>query len=147
MKGEKNMITQRHLTIKDAKNEVVHLENELEVYLTRKKINFLKTQPGTVNYKDIVTSKTNNIFDKYTHYVIKDEEIDTKIYGIQESIASYLQFIVNEMKRMSKYDEIGLICYLREEEHQSWKFIDKILHRSDGYSKVKYMRYKRKKVN
>lgn len=141
------MISQKYLTIREAKNEVIHLENELEVYLTKKRVNFLKTQPGTVNYKDIITSKTNNIFDKYTHYVIKDEEIDTKIFGIQESIASYMQFIVNEMKRMSKYDEIGLICYLREEERQNWKYIDKVLHRSDGYSKVKYMRYKRKNEN
>lgn len=133
---------QRDLTLKEIKNQIWELENKLEFYLTQKKINFVKTQAGAIQYKDVVSS-SNSIFDKHTHYIIKDEEYDNKIYSLQESLASYEQLLAKEMKRMSKYDEVGLICYLREEEDRSWKYIDKILHRSFGYSKVKYSRYKK----
>ena len=136
------MITQKHLTIREAKNEIIKLENELDVYLTKKKINFLKTQPGSMKYQDVITSATHNIFDKFTHYIIKDEEIDTKIYGLQESIVSYQEYIVKEMKRMSEYDEIGLIDYLKNEEKRTWKEIDDLLHRGKDYARTQYKRYK-----
>jgi len=44
---------------------------------------------------------------------------------------------------MSKYDEISYIAYLKEEEGKSWREIDKILHHGEGYSKLKFMRYKK----
>lgn len=137
------MILDKHLSIREAKNELWKLENELGLYLNHKKINFIKTQASSVTYKDIIISKTHNVFDNFLHYVIKDDELDDKIYSLQESIIQYQKYIVEEMRRMSKYDEVGLICYLREEEHRSWKYIDKILNRSYDYSKVKYSRYKK----
>lgn len=137
------MIQEKKLTIREAKNELLRLENQLDVYLTQKKINFLKTQPGAIQYKDIMVDSSVNIFDKFLHYQIRDEEMDLTIYSLQESILSYQQFIVKEMKRMSKYDEVGLICYLREEENKSWYQIDQILHRASDYSRVKYQRYKK----
>lgn len=139
------MILGKHLTIGEAKNEIKKLENELDLYLTQKKINYYKTQGGAVQYKDVVTSRTNNVFDKFSHYVIKDEEYDIKIYGLQESILSYQEYIVKEMKRMSETDEIGLICHLKEEEKMSWKEIDRLLHRGSDYSRTKYKRYKSSK--
>ena len=49
---------------------------------------------------------------------------------------------------MAEYDEISYIVYLREEEKKSWREIDKILHHGEGYSKLKYIRYKKdKKIN
>lgn len=139
------MIQEKHLTIREAKNEIKKAENELDLYLTKKKINFNKTQPGSISLKDVMVDSSRNIFDKYTHYVIKDEEYDIKIIGLQETINAYEKYIINEIKRMSQTDEIGLICYLKEEEKKSWLEIDNLLHRSDGYSKVKYCRYKAKK--
>lgn len=139
------MILEKHLTIREAKNEIAKLENELDVYLTKKKINFLKTQPGAMNYKSIISDQSHNIFDKFLHYQIRDEEYDTKIYSLQESIISYQQYVIKEMQRMSQYDEVGLICYLREEENYSWKEIDKELHRGEDYSRTKYKRYKQGK--
>lgn len=133
--------TQKDLSLKEIKNQIWELKNKLDFYLTQKKINFTKTQAGAIQYKDVISS-SNSIFDKYTHYVIKDEEYDNTIYSLQESLASYEQLLVKEMKRMSKYDEVGLICYLREEEHKSWKQIDKLLHRGEDYSRTKYKRYK-----
>ena len=110
------MILEKHLTIKEARNEIEKLENELDVYLTKKKINYFKTQPGSSKFKDVVTSRTNAIFDKFSHYIIKDEELDTKIYSLQESILSYQEYILKEMQRISNIEPYKLKVYeLRED--------------------------------
>lgn len=110
------MILEKHLTIKEARNEIEKLENELDVYLTKKKINYVKTQPGSSKFKDVVTIKTNAIFDKFSHYIIKDEELDTKIYSLQESILSYQEYILKEMQRISNIEPYKLKIYeLRED--------------------------------
>ena len=110
------MILEKHLTMKEARNEIEKLENELDVYLTKKKINYVKTQPGSSKFKDVVTSRTNAIFDKFSHYIIKDEELDTKIYSLQESILSYQEYILKEMQRISNIEPYKLKVYeLRED--------------------------------
>ena len=110
------MILEKHLTIKEARNEIEKLENELDVYLTKKKINYVKTQPGSSKFKDVVTSRTNAIFDKFSHYIIKNEELDTKIYSLQESILSYQEYILKEMQRISNIEPYKLKVYeLRED--------------------------------
>lgn len=120
----------KFLTIRQAKNEIKKLENNLDLYLTKKKINFEKTQPAGNEIKSVVTSKGNVLFDKFTHYVIKDEELDSTIYSIQESILAYQQFIVKEMKRISDAKGSELITYLRDEENLSWNEIKDIVHYS-----------------
>lgn len=120
----------KFLTIRQAKNEIKKLENNLDLYLTKKKINFEKTQPASNEIKSVVTSKGNVLFDKFTHYVIKDEELDSTIYSIQESILAYQQFIVKEMKRISYAKGSELITYLRDEENLSWNEIKDIVHYS-----------------
>ncbi len=137
--------TQKHLTIKEAKYEIKKLENQLDLYLTKKEINKLKIQPKAIQIKDIVVDSSHTNFDRYLDYVIKDEEIDTTLYEILSSILGYKQYIAKEIISMSKYDEIGYISYLKEEEGKSWKEIDKILHRGEDYSRTKYKRYKKDK--
>lgn len=141
------MISQKHLTIREAKNEIKKLEHELDVYATKKNINFLKTQPGAMKLQDIVVDSSHMNFDSFLNYAIRDEEYDTKIYGLLASIFSYQQYIAKELKRMSEYDEIGYITYLREEERKNWKEIDKLLHCGDDYSRTKYKRYKKENKN
>lgn len=131
-----------HLTIKEAKNEVKKLENELDLYLTKKRINFEKTQPGSSKFKDVVTSRTNTIFDKFSHYVIKDEEVDGKIYSLQQSINAYQDYIVKEMKRISENGGSELIVYLRDEEKMHWKEICKITNYSDKQARRIYQQVK-----
>lgn len=110
-----NKYTQKHLSIEEAKREIKKLENELDLYLTKKKINYQKTQPASIKIKDIVIS-SKNIFDKFSHYVIKDEELDIKIYSLQEAILSYQEYIVKEMKRISETEPHKLEIYeLRED--------------------------------
>ena len=141
------MISQKHLKIREAKNEIKKLEHELDVYATKRNINFLKTQPGAMKIQDIVVDSSHTNFDSFLNYTIRDEEYDTKIYGLLASIYSYKQYIAKELQRMSEYDEVGYIAYLREEEKKSWREIDKILHHGEGYSKLKYIRYKKSKKN
>ena len=136
---------EQHLTIREVKNEIKRLENELNIYLTKKNINLLKVQPRAMQIKDIVVDSSHTNFDSFLIYIQKDEEYDTKIYGLLASIYSYKSYIANELKRMSEYDEIGYIVYLKEEEKKSWREIDRILHHGEGYSKLKYIRYKKDK--
>lgn len=124
------MILEKHLTIKEARNELEKLSNELDLYLTNKKINFLKTQPGSTKFKEIVTSKSNKIFDKFCHYVIKDEDYDDKIYSLQESILNYETYIIKEMKRIHSNGGSEEIVYLRDEEDMQWEDISNITNYS-----------------
>ncbi len=137
--------SQKHLTIKEAKYEIKRLENQLDLHLTKKEINKLKVQPKAIQIKDIVVDSSHTNLDNYLNYVIKDEEIDTTLYEILALILGYKQYIAKEIINMSKYDEIGYIAYLKEEEGKSWREIDKILHHGEGYSKLKFMRYKKEK--
>lgn len=135
-------MAQKHLTIREAKNEIEQLEHELDVYATKRNINLLKTQPRAMQIKNIVVDSSHTNFDSFLNYVIRDEEYDTKIYGLLASIYSYKSYIAKEIQRLAKYDEIGYIRYLKEEEGKTWKEIDKMLHHGEGYSRVKYSRWK-----
>ena len=98
-----------------------------------------------MRYKEVMTSTTYKITDIFSMYMIKDEEYDNKIYAIKDNIIAYEKFINDELKRISKYDEISYIEYLKNECNYSWKEIDKILHRGKDYSRTKYKRAKKVK--
>jgi len=57
------LITGKELTVKELKHIIQELEDDLDLYLTLKKINYNKTQPGASKIKNVVTSKTNTISD------------------------------------------------------------------------------------
>ena len=135
------MINGKDLTIREAKNLIKQYQNELDVYLTQKNINYLKTQPKAMQIKDIVVDSSHVNIDSFLNYVSKDEEYDSKIYGLLASIYSYKSYIAKEIQRMSEFDEIGYIVYLKEDERKSWREIDKILHHGEDYSRTKYKRY------
>lgn len=138
------------MTISEAQNEIKKLNHQLELYLTKKKINYAKTQPSAVKYKEVVTSPTYSISDPLTMYMIKDEECDNHIYSIRDNIIALEKFINDELIRMIQTDDIELIEFYRSQKDKNgkrlykWRDIDKILHRGEGYSKVKYARYKKK---
>ena len=130
--------------IKEAKNELFKKQSQLELYLNKKKIEFEKTSLKSIHYKDFITSFSGGqVFDKFTHYLIKSEKYDNLIYQLSEEINAIEKYIISEIERMSKYDEISLIEYLRFEEKMSWKEIDKSLHYGEDYSRLKYNRYKK----
>ena len=114
---------QKELTVKEIKYKIKELEDDLNLYLTLKKINYEKTQPQSVKYQDIVISGGNKIFDKFTHYVIKDEDYDTTIYSITEAILAWEQRLVEKIKNISESEDKILITYLRDDEKYSWERI------------------------
>ena len=120
------------MNILKAKNEIDKLQDTLELYLQKKKINFIKSQPGSPIMKDIITGKNDGkaIFDKFAHYIIKDEELDTEIYALQENINAYENYIIKEMKRISKYGGSELVRYYRDVEKKKWDEISKLTHYS-----------------
>ncbi|CCX36442.1 unknown [Clostridium sp. CAG:1000] len=120
------------MNILKAKNEIDKLQDTLELYLQKKKINFIKSQPGSPIMKDIITGKNDGkaIFDKFAHYIIKDEELDSEIYSLQESINAYENYIIKEMKRISKYGGSELVRYYRDVEKKKWDEISKLTHYS-----------------
>lgn len=120
------------MNILKAKNEIDKLQDTLELYLQKKKINFIKSQPGSPIMKDIITGKNDGkaIFDRFAHYIIKDEELDTEIYTLQESINAYENYIIKEMKRISKYGGSELVRYYRDVEKKKWDEISKLTHYS-----------------
>lgn len=133
------------MSLKNIKNEITKLNNQLLTYLNLKQISFETVTGTTSRMRDILVSKTDFVFDKFTHYLIKDEKYDDKIYSLQQSIAEYEKLLFREMERYRKYDDLSLIIYLRDEENWSWKKIDRILNYSDDVSRVKYSRYKNEK--
>ena len=120
------------MNILKGKNEIDKLQDTLELYLQKKKINFIKSQPGSPIMKDIITGKSDGkaIFDKFAHYIIKDEELDSEIYSLQESINAYENYIIKEMKRISKYGGSELVRYYRDVEKKKWDEISKLTHYS-----------------
>jgi len=121
-----------HLTIEGAKREIDRLNNELELYLEKKKINFERTQPSSPKLKDIIPGKSDTIavFDKFTHYVIKDEECDNKIYQLLETINAYEKFIIKETKRLSEIEPEKFKIYQLKQKGLSYRQIGTRL----GYS-------------
>lgn len=120
------------MNILEAKNKRKKLYDELDLYLTKKKINFIKAQPGSIIMKDVISGNNDGkvIFDKFTHYVIKDEEIDKNIYLLQEEINSLEKYIIQEMKRIASYGGSELIRYYRDVEKKQWNEIAKLTHYS-----------------
>lgn len=124
------LITGKELTVKELKHIIQELEDDLDLYLTLKKINYNKTQPGASKIKNVVTSKTNTISDRFAQYVIKDEEYDEKIYSTHQSLLAYEQRLLNKLNNMKSSDSKTYITYLKEEEGLTFEEITKIVHYS-----------------
>ncbi len=121
-----------HLTISKAKIIRDQLINELDLYLEQKEINFIKMQPESPIMRDIIEGKSDGfkISDKFTHYVIKDEKLDEKIFALEKEINALEKFIIREMERINKAGGNYLIRYYRDIEHFSWNKISKLTHYS-----------------
>ena len=105
------------LTIREVKKILRDLNDELDTELKIKKINFEKTQPKSSNIKEIVVDTSHASFDRYAHYVIKDEELDLKIISLLESINSYEALITKRIKSIALANEKEAeVIILREDE-------------------------------
>ncbi len=122
------MISQKHMTIREARNEIASLENELELYATKRQLNFEKTQPGAAKIKDIIVDSSHVGNDIFLNYTIKDEDLDVKITGLLESIKAYQEFIKKEInKNLENKRKKEKVIYLKNECCFNWKDISSIL--------------------
>ena len=131
------------MTLKETFNIINKLKNELDLELTKKKINFDKTQPKASRVQEVIVNKSNAIFDTFTTYMIKDEECDSKILSLQSRLLAHQTYLLKEIKRMKQYDDISLIVFLKEEMCWNWKEIDKELNYAEDTSRTKYKRFKK----
>lgn len=121
-----------HLSISKAKIIREQLVNELDLYLEQKEINFIKTQPGSPIMRDIIEGKSDGfrISDKFTHYVIKDDTFDEKIFALQKEINAIENYIIKEMERINRAGGSYLIRYYRDVEKYSWNKISRLTNYS-----------------
>lgn len=121
-----------HLSISNAIVMKDQLTKELELYLEQKEINFIKTQPSSPIMKDIIEGKSDSfrISDKYTHYIIKDEQLDIKIFALEKEINALEKYIISQMEIINKAGGDYLIKYYRDIEKLSWNKISKKTHYS-----------------
>lgn len=110
------------MTIREAKNDLERINNELELYLEKKQINFERTQPQASKFKDVILS-TGFVNDKFLHYVIKDENLDSKIIALQKEKNAIENFIIKEMERILKNKGNEYIVYLRDDLKFPWNKI------------------------
>lgn len=134
--GDKMNETKK-LTIKELKYKIKELEDEIDMYLTLKKIDFVKTQPGAMSYKDVIV-QGGQPYDKFTHYTIKSEKYDKKIIELTDTLLTYQKRLNNKIANISNSDSKAFITYLREEEHMSWKQICRLTHFSDRQARRIY---------
>ena len=121
-----------HLSISKAKIIKEQLVAELDLYLTQKEVNFIKTQPSSPIMRDIIEGKSDSfkISDKYTHYIIKDEQLDNKIFALQKEINALEKYIIKQMEIINRAGGSYLIKYYRDVEKFSWNKISRLTNYS-----------------
>lgn len=111
------MILEKKLTIREVKKILRDLNDDLDTILTNKKINYQRTQPQSIAIKDIIVDQSHTSFDKFAHYVIKDEDLDVKIISILQSINSYESLIIKRIKSIALANKKDAeVIILREDE-------------------------------
>ncbi len=141
----------KHLTIREVKKILRDQYDNLDTELTNKRINFQKTQPTASQIKDIVVDTSHSSFDKFAHYVIKDEIYDTEIISLLESINSYEALIIKRIKSIALANrKEAEVIILREDEKyasehngkpRTWNSIGEIVGFSDRQAQRIYEKY------
>lgn len=125
------------ITIKELKYKIKEIEDDLELYLKLKQIEFTKTQPQGTSYEN---ERVNGkfVFDKFTHYMIKSEKYDSKITELLDSLLVYEKRLNKKIKNICNADSKAFITYLREEEKYSWEKISRITSYSERQARRIY---------
>lgn len=111
------MIQKKELTIREVKKILRDLYDDLETQLKLKQINYEKTQPKATSMDKILVDTSHSSFDRFAHYVIKDEEYDLKIVAINESINSYNELLTKRIKSVALANKsYAEVIRLREDE-------------------------------
>jgi len=134
------MILEKHLSIREAANEKEKLENQMQLYLDKKEMNFIKTQPKGSDYNKVLVETTITLFDRFLKYIEKNYEYDEKLFSLMSSINAYNDYIFNELKRIASIEPFKIKIYkLREDMNfiekngrkRTWEEIAQLTHYSE----------------
>lgn len=134
------VVDSHYMSLRQIKNEIVRLQNNLEYWCNKKKINYQKTQPQSFKYDKIKVDVSHVNNDPLTMYMVKDEECDDKIFSIYQSLLSYQQLYLKEIKRLTDIEPYKIKVYeLREDSEfianhgrkRTWLEISEITNYSD----------------
>lgn len=111
------MDNNKYLTIREIKKILRDLNDSLDNEINLKHINFEKTQPKATSMDKIIVDTSHSSFDRFSHYVIKDDEHDLKIISIIESINSYQELLTKRLKSIALANRTHAeVIRLREDE-------------------------------
>ena len=142
MNKEGDNMGENTLSLKEIRNNIMRINNNIENYCGLKKIEFEKTQPKAMIFDKLKVDVSHVNYDLFIKYVIKSNKYDDKIIPLEKELIQYQSLFINEVERMKKYDEVPLIEFLKYEVGLTWGDIDKFLHSAEGTSKKKWDRYK-----
>ena len=131
------------LTIREANNQIMHLENLLAYWLGEKEIAFNNTQPQAIDPKveSIQGGRKENKFDKYL-ITCEAKDLDVKIYSIQNKISNLTKYVDNELMRLGEYDPIvKKVVELRDKRGMTWNQIHLATRMCPSYCRKLYSKY------
>lgn len=134
------------MTIREAKRELEHLENELDRLLNEKEILFIKTQPKGVEIK-LDPIRSTNRSDKYLDYVISVEEkqIDNQIDVIYAQRKIIENWVLRELEIIGKYEPLEQKIIQLRQSGRKWLEIAGIVNYSTRQCQRIYDKYYFKK--
>ena len=137
------------MTIKEAKNKLERVDNQIEYWLKEKELELGNVLPQAVNTS---TERVNGgkRVDKFAAYVValEDKEIDFNLDKLYAKKRNLEDFIEKELRRLKKYREVEqLIVYYKEQclENYTWEQISQKVFYSKAQCKKIYQKGKGKR--
>ncbi len=137
------------MTIKEAKNKLERVDNQIEYWLKEKELELGNVLPQAVNTS---TERVNGgkRVDKFAAYVValEDKEIDFNLDKLYAKKRNLEDFIEKELRRLKKYREVEqLIVYYKEQclENYTWEQISQKVFYSKAQCKKIYQKWKGKR--
>ena len=137
------------MTIKEAKNKLERVDNQIEYWLKEKELELGNVLPQAVNTS---TERVNGgkRVDKFAAYVValEDKEIDLNLDKLYAKKRNLEDFIEKELRRLKKYREVEqLIVYYKEQclENYTWEQISQKVFYSKAQCKKIYQKWKGKR--
>lgn len=134
------------MTIKEAKNKLERIDNQIEYWLKEKELELGNVLPQAVNTTTERVSGGKRV-DKFAAYAValEDKEIDLNLDKLYAKKRNLEDFIEKELRRLKKYREVEqLIVYYKEQclENYTWEQISQKVFYSKAQCRNIYKRWK-----
>lgn len=134
------------MTIKEANKEIERIDNELDLFLTKKqKILDSTIYPRTPLGERVEGGKRE---DKYKQLDYAIDNIDPIINKLYEEKKMYEEYIEKELVRLGKYNDVEqLVVYYKEQTttEYTWLEISKKVHYSVSQCRNIYRKWKKQR--